>query len=232
MTGILAGTSFSGIELPGEWESDSAMTLHGLVSFYRHDSVIYIPRHGKNSELPPHAINHHANLAVLDRLGADKIVSFGSTGSLKKEIQPGTLVVPNDYFSPFNIVTFSDDRIRITIPGFNQSFRTSVIETLKRDGLKLLESGTYIQTSGPRFETQAEIRWMATIGDVVGMTCASEAILAQELEIPHCIVAMVDNYANGIDADPLTGEMFQEHVSISRATVLTALTSIVKEFRG
>jgi 5'-methylthioadenosine phosphorylase len=71
-----------------------------------------------------------------------------------------------------------------------------------------------VQTSGPRIETKAEVRALSHIGDVVGMTIASEATLANELDIPFSAICMVDNYAHGIGDDALS---YEQILSFARA---------------
>ncbi|MDD4128089.1 MAG: 5'-methylthioadenosine phosphorylase, partial [Methanomicrobium sp.] len=70
--------------------------------------------------------------------------------------------------------------------------------------------GTYVQTAGPRFETSAEIKVLRRAGDVVGMTVASEATIANELEIPFAAICSVDNYCNGLCSDKLSYEALLE----------------------
>ena len=65
------------------------------------------------------------------------------------------------------------------------------------------DGGVYWQTIGPRFETPAEIRLMAAHADLVGMTIASECVVAGELGLAYAAVCVVDNLANGIGAAPL-----------------------------
>jgi len=98
-------------------------------------------------------------------------VSFGSTGSLKKEIAVGTVVVPDDFFNLFNQVGYHDDARAHVVASIDMGFRQEVIDVIQahnKDGaVKLHLGGTYVQTSGPRMETKAEIRVIAQWGDIV-----------------------------------------------------------------
>jgi len=97
------------------------------------------------------------------------------------------------------------------VPEFNDDLRQGVLRVLKEAGFKVVPSATYVQTIGPRFETKAEVRFLASVAHIVGMTCAHEVVLAKELNIPYATVAMVDNYANGI-THQLSIEEFQSGV--------------------
>ena len=77
----------------------------------------------------------------------------------------------------------------------------------------IVDGGVYVQTIGPRFETPAEIRFFATVGDVVGMTVAAECVLAKEAGLAYAAVCMIDNMANGLDDVGLSLDEFQPGVA-------------------
>jgi 5'-methylthioadenosine phosphorylase len=166
--------------------------------------VILLQRHGAGPRIPPHRINHRANLWALRELGTTAILATASTGSLKKVIHPGSFVVPHDFLSFWNIPTFHDEEGVHVTPGLDAKLRDLLVTASKKSGVSVRTRGVYVQTSGPRLETPAEIAHFATLGDVVGMTMASEATLANELGIPYAALCSVDNYCNGIVERPLT----------------------------
>ena len=90
--------------------------------------------------------------------------------------------------------------------------------------------GVYVQTTGPRLESRAEIAFFKTIGDVVGMTMASEATLASEIGIPYAALCTVDNFCNGVVDEPLTFERIREtqraNADLTKAIVTRALERI------
>ncbi len=169
-------------------------------------TVAFLARHGAEHRIPPHRVNHRANLWALKELGATAILATASTGSLKKTIHPGSFVVPDDYVAFWTIPTFHDDEVVHATPGLDVGLRDALLMAGKAAGVSVRTRGVYIQTSGPRLETPAEIRHFATLGDVVGMTMASEATLASELGLRYAAVCSVDNYCNGIVERPLTFE--------------------------
>jgi len=166
--------------------------------------VLFLSRHGTDHHVPPHRLNHRANLWALKELGATAILATASTGSLKKTIRPGSFVVPDDFVAFWTIPTFHDDDVVHATPGLDARLRDALTSAAKATGASVRSRGVYVQTSGPRLETPAEVRHFATLGDVVGMTMASEATLAGELGLPYAAVCSVDNYCNGIVERPLT----------------------------
>ncbi len=166
--------------------------------------VVFLARHGADHRIPPHRINHRANAWALRELGATAVIATASTGSLKKTIHPGSFVVPDDYVAFWSIPTYHDDDVVHATPGLDPKLRDRLVSAGKATRASVRTRGVYVQTSGPRLETPAEIRHFATLGDVVGMTMASEATLASELGLPYAAVCSVDNYCNGIVERPLT----------------------------
>jgi 5'-methylthioadenosine phosphorylase len=140
----------------------------------------------------------------LKELGATHILATASTGSLKKAIRPGTFVIPDDFVAFWHIPTFHDEDVHHATPGIDARLREVLRQAAKAAKATAKAKGVYVETSGPRLETRAEIAHFATLGDVVGMTMASEATLASELGIPYACLCSVDNYCNGIVDRPLT----------------------------
>ncbi len=172
-------------------------------------AVVFLSRHASDHRIPPHRINHRANLWTLKELGATAVLATASAGSLKKAIRPGSFVVPDDFVSFWGIPTFHDDEVVHATPGLDAKLRDALVSGAKAAGASVRTRGVYVQTTGPRLETPAEIRHFATLGDVVGMTMASEATLASELGLPYAAVCSVDNYCNGIVERPLTFEQIR-----------------------
>ncbi|MBW2562305.1 MAG: MTAP family purine nucleoside phosphorylase, partial [Deltaproteobacteria bacterium] len=165
----------------------SVETPFGRTLVFTSEVVAFIPRHGVDAEhaIPPHGINHRANLAALQSMGVAEIIGINSTGSLKREVEPGTIMIPDDYISLSVLPTiFNDTAIHIT-PALNREMRHRLIRTSEKLGIPVRENGVYWQTSGPRLETKAEIRLMSQFADIVGMTMASEATLAAELGLSY-----------------------------------------------
>lgn len=170
------------------------------------NTIAYIPRHGNDPEeyILPHLINHQANMKALKDLGVREVISINSTGSLKENIQPGMLVVPDDFIMLSGGPTIFEKRAIHITPSISETVRTKWIEAARDCGIDIIDEGIYWQTQGPRFETRAEIRLMTQFADLVGMTMASEAIIAKEMDLPYASLCSVDNYAHGLIDKELT----------------------------
>jgi 5'-methylthioadenosine phosphorylase len=166
-----------------------------------------IPRHSVNGKhLPPHMINYRANIKAAEQIGARRIISINSVGSMKNH-PPGSFFVPDDFidFTKMRPSTFFDDEtvhINVSEP-YCPQLRTMILESLSDKKLPFSE-GTYVCTEGPRFETKAEIRMLSQFGDVVGMTGIPEAVLAKELQLCYASLCTIANPACGFNEGKLT----------------------------
>jgi len=201
--GIVGGSNMRSTSLVREAEARSVQTPYGNVNYYQKNNTVFILRHGSESNRPPHMINHRANLWALKEADAGAIIGLCMVGSLKKGMRPPCLLVPDDYIGLWSVPTFYDDRIVHITPSLDEGIRKLILSAARGDRLKLHEKGVYIQTHGPRLETRAEVRMLARFGDVVGMTMASEATLAQEANLKYAALCVVDNYAHGIGDEGL-----------------------------
>ena len=203
MLGIIGGTSLLFSRLP-ELEKKVISTPYGNSEVLCGEIALLL-RHQHNQ--PPHRINYRSHLAALALSGVDRVVAIGSAGSLKREIPPGSLVIPTDYMSDAPIPSIHDHAICHVHPGLSLDLAKQLSEMVPEAGL----GGVYIQTRGPRIETVAEVEALARCADLVGMTLASEATLAIELGMEFAALCPVDNYANGLGEEGLTYELMVEN---------------------
>lgn len=172
------------------------------------DKIALILRHGDDphNHILPHLINHRANLKALKDIGVTEIVGINSTGSLKKDLHPGMIVVPNDFITLTATPTiYQNSTVHIT-PSLNEKVRQKIIKAALNCNLQVVKKGTYWQTQGPRLETKAEIKMMANFADIVGMTMAHEAVISLELDLPYACACSIDNFGNGLLDVPLSLE--------------------------
>jgi 5'-methylthioadenosine phosphorylase len=215
--GIIGGTGFTDLGFV-EREKKEVKTPYGepssAITIYEHKgkSIGVLQRHGMDRTIPPHMINHRANIHALDSLGLKKVVGINSVGALSKDTHIPSIVLPDDYID-LQPVTYYDDKIKHIVPGLSEDLRNGMIESANDLGVGLITKGVYIQSKGPRLETKAEIKMMARWGDIVGMCAGSEATLTKELGIAFCFICSVDNYANGITDEPPN---FKEIIETSR----------------
>jgi len=178
----------------------------GQATVFLTKKTALILRHGidPRKDILPHTINYRANIQALKDIGVKEIVGINSTGSLKMSLRPGMIVIPDDFLTLTGTPTFFQNRAVHITPVLSEEVRAKIIKAAQHINLKIKKKGTYWQTQGPRLETKAEIRMMAHFADIVGMTMANEAVIAQEREIPYASVCSIDNYGNGILNEPLS----------------------------
>lgn len=226
---VIAGTTLLDAGAPTAAERVEIDTARGAVGMFDFGGHLYLQRHGLDSYTPPHLIDHPANLLSLAEAGADRILAICSCGSLRSEIAPGTLLAPDDFIAPELTLTLFGDARGHVVPGIDREWRARVLAAWAgADGPDLRDGGVYRQTPGPRFETPAEVRMLAEHADVVGMTMASECVIAGELEIPYAAICSVDNYANGVGERELTLEEFDTGVAETRERLTPVLDAVVK----
>ena len=135
--------------------------------------------------------------------------------------------MPDDFVGFWDIPTFYDDRVVHVTPSLDPALREALVAAARVVHATVRDRGVYVQTKGPRLETRAEIAFFKTIGDIVGMTMASEATLASELGIPYASLCTVDNFAHGIVDEPLSFEQIREtqraNTALTRTVVGKAL---------
>ncbi|WOF16462.1 MTAP family purine nucleoside phosphorylase [Methanoplanus sp. FWC-SCC4] len=221
MLGIVGGTSLLYADLP-ELEKKTIATPFGPSEIYLGE-IALLMRHQYRT--PPHKINYAACISAMALSGVDRIIAFGSTGSLKAEIQPGTIVLPDDYFSPYSIPTIHNNAIGHVAPSIDKELIKKLSEIIP----EAKTGGTYVQTAGPRFETSAEIDFLKNAGDIVGMTVASEATIANELGIPFAAICSVDNYCNGLCKDELSYEAILEKSKANKEKIEDIISEVISK---
>jgi 5'-methylthioadenosine phosphorylase len=216
---FISGTSIARSDLFAAWEVRTVETSYGAVVCRTHGEFVLINRHGPSAPLPPHRINHRANIRALADLGFADVVALNSVGSLKPALPPGTLVACGDYVClQDGPQTFFDDELKGGAPGIEGNLIPLLGAKLAPE-FAVQTGKIYVQTRGPRFETKAEIQVIKGWGDVVGMTAAHEADLCRELGLRYNLLAMVDNYANGVGGADVDFEKFRELVNANRGKV-------------
>lgn len=171
----------------------------------RGKDVVFLPRHGFGHTIAPHEVNYRANLWALKEQQVEGVVSVASVGGIRKDVAPGTLLLPNqiiDYTWGRRSTYFEGAASQVTHIDFTEpysaSLRRRILEAAGACGEKVFERGTYAASQGPRLETAAEINRMERDGaDVVGMTGMPEAALARELGLEYAAIAVSANFAAG-----------------------------------
>jgi 5'-methylthioadenosine phosphorylase len=190
--------------------------------------LVGLPRHGFDRSVPAHLVDHRANVRALCQLGCGRVMALGSAGGLRRELRVGTFVCPDDFYAPEIAPSFYTDPRGHSIPGFDADWRGVIVDAWGRHSeTELVDGGVYAQTTGPRFETPAEVRALARVADVVGMTLAAEIVLAGEASLAYAAVCSVDNLANGVEEAPLTVEEYRRGRDRTAKDLAAALESVL-----
>lgn len=167
--------------------------------------VVLIARHGRTHQISPTKVNFRANITALKEIGCTHIIATTACGSLKQEIGRGDFIILDQFidFTRHRPVTFFEE-----FPGgsenakhtpmadpFSDKLRHLLIDSCKHLNIKHHPKGTVITIEGPRFSTRAESNMFIIWGaDVINMSVAPEAILANEAGIPYAAIAMSTDY--------------------------------------
>ena len=162
--------------------------------------VAFLSRHGRGHLLNPSGINYRANIFALKSLGVSHVISISAVGSMKESIQPGDVVVPDQFIdlTRRRVSTFFDNGI-VAHVAFGDPVCPELGEALfasaEQAGATVHRRGTYLCMEGPQFSTKAESRLYRQWGvDVIGMTNMPEAKLAREAELCYATMALVTDY--------------------------------------
>ena len=204
---VIGGSGF--YKMPGltDVESWSPTTPFGdtsdeiIIGSLHGKRVAFLPRHGVGHRLMPHEIPVQANIWALKVLGVQGILAVSAVGSLRQEIVPGHMVVPDQIIDRTRAgrpTTFFGEGIVVHV-GFADPFcsdlSSRLLESAGRVGQTVHAGGAYIAMEGPLFSTRAESHmyrsWDAAI---IGMTAVPEAKLAREAEIAYAMLATATDY--------------------------------------
>lgn len=175
-------------------------------------TVLLLARHGPGLNIPPHLINYRANIQALKQSGVRFVISTAAVGALRIGYPPGSFAVVADFidFTRQRPFTFFDQPERavthtdMSVP-YCPMVGAALNDSARRIGVEDLPEVTYACMEGPRYETPAEVRMLASLGaDVVGMTGVPEVVLAREAGLCYGTLAIVTNFAAGISPAPLS----------------------------
>jgi 5'-methylthioadenosine phosphorylase len=225
---FLSGTSIVNSSLFAAWDVRTIETRYGAVTYKQHGDFVLINRHGCGFPVPPHSINYRANIRALADLGYQDVISLNSVGSLKRDLPPGTLVSCSDYVGlQQGPATFFDTELKGGAPGIANNLVPLLVEKLAPE-FTINTGKVYVQMRGPRFETKAEIRIVQHWGDVIGMTAAHEADLCVEADLRYNSLALIDNYANGLEGTEIDFAKFKDLVKSNQEKVNRLFTRLLE----
>jgi 5'-methylthioadenosine phosphorylase len=217
MIGIVGGSGFYSfldeaeqVEIETPYGPPSAPLAVGSLDGAQ---VAFLPRHGRNHELPPSRINYRANIWALREAGARRILGPNASGALRADLELGEFVVCDQFVdrTKSRADTFYDGPETTHVSAadpYCPELRALVVQTAKELGIPVREGGTVVTVEGPRFSTRAESQWFAAMGwDVVNMTAYPEGHLARELELCYANISMVTDHDVGVEGtEPVSQE--------------------------
>ncbi len=193
-------------------------------------TLLFLPRHGKGHRVPPHAINYRANIAALKMSGATHLLTVSAVGSMKENIAPGDVVVPDQFIdlTRRRVSTFFDEGL-VAHVGFADpvchDLGAALADAADAAGGKVHRGGTYVCMEGPAFSTRAESRLYRSWGvSVIGMTAMPEAKLAREAELPYAVLALSTDYdcwhesEEDVSVDAVLA-VLKKNVSLAKRTI-------------
>ena len=169
--------------------------------------VAFLPRHGKGHGVAPHMINYRANLWAMKSIGVTKIIGPCASGSLQKNIEPGSFVICDQFVdrTKGRKDTFYDGPIATHVAcahPYCDDLRTLAILACKEANVEVHNKGTVVVIQGPRFSTSAESKWFTQAGwEVINMTQYPEAYLARELEMCYVNISLITDYDAGLEGE-------------------------------
>ena len=242
----MEGVESVSVETPFGSPSDPYM--HGVMG--GHD-VYFLPRHGKGHRIMPSEINHRANIFGLKKLGVECVLSISAVGSLREELRPRDIVLPDQYFDRTKKSlehTFFGEGL-VAHVGFGEPTCSVLRETIASVAQRVLDQqdpkpdvrindcGTYVNMEGPAFSTKAESNVYRQLGfDIIGMTSLPEAKLCREAEMCYQSMAMVTDYdcwhesEEDVSVDLVIGHLLAN--SALAKSILQELIPAIPESRG
>ena len=206
MLGVIGGSGIYDLDKLTGVEHVSVETPYGapsddlLIGRLGATKMVFLPRHGRGHRIAPSEINYRANIWALKKLGVTQVISVSAVGSMKEEIEPGHLVIPEQFIDRTHgrTGTFFGDGVVAHV-----SLADPVCPVLAGAlydhavalGINVHKGGAYVCINGPQFSTRAESHLYRSWGvAVIGMTNLPEARLAREAELCYATLALSTDY--------------------------------------
>ena len=227
------------VSMETPWGKPSSNLLTGTLGSVQ---MVFLPRHGTGHTVSPSEINFRANVYAMKAMGVERIISVSAVGSLKEEIEPGHIVIPDQFIdnTKRRPSTFFEGGIVAHVSMADPV--CSVLSGWLREaslgcGGTVHSEGTYVCIEGPQFSTRAESHLYREWGaDIIGMTAMPEAKLAREAEICYSVIALCTDYdCWNEDHDDVTVsdiiEIMNKNVETAKK-VVAAVVDTIPEERG
>ncbi|MFH1642598.1 MAG: S-methyl-5'-thioadenosine phosphorylase [Nanoarchaeota archaeon] len=246
--GIIGGSGLDNPKIMKNIEEIDVDTKYGkpsstlIIGKIKATEVVLIARHGREHTIPPTKVNNQANIQALKDQGCTHIIATTAVGSLQEEIGRGHLVILDQFidFTRLRKVSFFDEfephnaaHTPMAEP-FCSKLRKLLIDAAKKLSLTCHNKGTVVTIEGPRFSTKAESKMFRIWGaDVINMSIAPEAILANEAGIRYAAVAMSTDYdCWKEDEEPVTWDAILDIFNKNADNVIKLLLTVIPKIAG
>jgi 5'-methylthioadenosine phosphorylase len=192
--------------------------------------LVFLPRHGRGHRWLPGEVNFRANIFAMKKLGVERIISVSAVGSLREEIAPGQIVVPDQFIdrTTQRPSTFFGGGIVAHVSlaePFCPELSRSLAEAARAERAVVHAGGVYLCMEGPQFSSRAESHLYRAWGaDIIGMTNVQEAKLAREAEICFATMALATDYdcwneqAGHVEIEHVL-EILSKNVELAKKTI-------------
>lgn len=201
--------------------------------------LVFLPRHGKGHRWLPTELNFRANIFALKKLGVERIISVSAVGSLREDIAPGHLVVPDQFIDRTSQrpSTFFGKglvaHVSLAEP-FCKDLSKVLVKSARAEKAQVHSSGTYLCMEGPQFSTRAESHlYRSWNAHVIGMTNLQEAKLAREAEICFSTLALATDYdcwnesAGAVEIEHVLA-VLKSNVDLAQRTIRRAVAELAQ----
>ena len=201
--------------------------------------LVFLPRHGKGHRWLPTELNFRANIFALKKLGVERIISVSAVGSLREDIEPGHLVVPDQFIDRTSQrpSTFFGKglvaHVSLAEP-FCKDLSKVLVKSARAEKAQVHSSGTYLCMEGPQFSTRAESHlYRSWNAHVIGMTNLQEAKLAREAEICFSTLALATDYdcwnesAGAVEIEHVLA-VLKSNVDLAQRTIRRAVAELAQ----
>lgn len=226
------------LEVDTPYGNPSSPLIQGTIAG---TEVVLLARHGNRHQFSPSQVNFRANVSALKAHGVTRLLATTACGSLRAEIERGDFVVVDQFidFTRKRKNTFHESfedgaQHRPMADPFDAGMRKTLYETSMALGFRTHNGGTVVTIEGPRFSTRAESHmFRAWGGDVINMSVATEAALANEAGIPYAVVAMSTDYdCWKADEAPVTWEEIISVFNSNAENVKSLLMTVIPNIGG
>ncbi len=202
--------------------------------------VAFLPRHGRGHRLLPSEVNYRANIYGMKKLGVTRLISVSAVGSMKEEIEPGHIVIPDQFIDRTNGTranTFFGNGVVAHVQFADPvcpCLSSAIADAAVKAGARVHRGGTYLCMEGPAFSTRAESLMYRSFGvSVIGMTNIPEAKLAREAELCYGVIALATDYdCWHVSHDDVSVDAILKIIAQNAATAKTIIRNSISAVKG